>query len=83
MAEGEKLFRAAIFFYGLSDYKYGELKDNFHNSYLVGVDIIPQTYYDVPCIADGFKPTTAHQHNSDRAQKDKAVVDFVSRAEVK
>ena len=58
-AEGEKRFRAAMFFSGISDHKYGELKDNVHNSYLAGVDILPQTYNAVLRMADGFKPTTA------------------------
>ena len=31
--EGENHFRAAMFFSGLSDHKYGKLKDTVHNSY--------------------------------------------------
>ena len=81
--EGEKRFCAAMFFSGLSDHTYGELKDNVHNSYLAGVDILPQTYDAVLHMADSFKPTTAHQHYSGGAQKDKAGVAFVSPAEVK
>ena len=40
-AEGEKRFRMAMFFSCLSYHKYGELKDNVHNSYLAGVNILP------------------------------------------
>ena len=54
-AEGEKRFRAAMFFSGLSDHKYGELKDNVHNSYLAVVDIRPQMYYSVLYMEDGFQ----------------------------
>ena len=82
-AEGEKRFRAAIFFSGISDHKYGELKENVHNSYLIGVSILPQSYGALLRIADGFKPNTARQHYSSRAQKDKAGVDFFSLVEVK
>ena len=82
-AEGEKHFRAAMFFSGLSDHKYGEMKDNVHNSYLAGVNILPHTYDDVLRMVDSFKPTTACQHYSGGAQKDNAGVVFVSTVEVK
>ena len=50
---------------------------------MAGVDILLQTYDAVLCMADGIKSTTNFQHNSCGAQKDKAVVDFVSPVEVK
>ena len=78
-AEGEKRFCAAMFFYSLLDHKYGELKDNVHNSYLAGVDIILQSYDAVLHMADGFKLTTVRQHYSGRAQKDKVGVDLSVR----
>ena len=40
-------------------------------------------YDAVLCMADGFKPTTARQHNSGGAQKDKTGVAFFIPAEVK
>ena len=42
--EGERRFLAALFFSGLSDLKYKELKDSVHNSYLAGVDGLPRSY---------------------------------------
>ena len=40
-------------------------------------------YDDVLCMADGFKPATACQHNSGGAQKDKAGMAFINSLEVK
>ena len=65
------------------DHKEGKLKDNDQNIYLAGVNILLQTYDTVLRMADSFKPTTARQHNSGGAQKDKAGVGFVSPVEVK
>ena len=82
-AEGEKRCRDAMFFSGQSDHKYGELKDNFHNSYLAGVNILTQMFDAILCMEDGFKRDTTRQHNSYGAHKDKAGMDFVRPAEVK
>ena len=72
-----------MFFSGLSDHKYVKFKENLHNSYLVGVNILPQTYDAVLCMKDGLKPTTTNQNYSGREQKDKADMAFVIPAEVK
>ena len=51
-----------MFFSGLLDHKYGELKDNVHKNYLAGVNIIPQTYDAVLLMVEGFKLNTDRQH---------------------
>ena len=61
--EGERRFLAALFFSGLSDSKYKELKYNVYNSYLDGVDSLPRSYNAVLRLVDGFKPIAVRQHN--------------------
>ena len=81
--EGEKRFRGTMFFSGISDHKYGELKENVKNSYLEGVNILLHTYDSVVHMADGFKTSTTCQHYSGEEQKDKDGMAFVSPAELK
>ena len=50
--EGERRFLAALFFSGLADSKYKELKDNVHNRYLAVVDSLPRSYNAVLRLVD-------------------------------
>ena len=78
--EGEHCFLDAIFFSGLADSKYKELKDNVHNSYLAGMDSLTGSYDAVLRLADIFKPIAVHQQNG--GEKEKGVA-FVIPVEVK
>ena len=56
MEHGQTRYLAALFFAGLDNARYSQLKQDIHNKWLVtGKDDIPRTYDQVMCLADGFR----------------------------
>ena len=49
-------YLAALFFAGLDNARYSQLKQDVHNKWLVtGKDDAPRMYNQVMCLADGFR----------------------------
>ncbi len=53
---GQTRYLAALFFAGLNNARYSQLKKAIHNKWLViGKDDVPRMYDQVICLADGFR----------------------------
>ena len=56
MEHGQTRYLAALFFAGLDNARYSQLKQDIHNKWLVtGKDDVPRTDNKVMCLADGFR----------------------------
>ena len=56
MEHGQTRYLVALFFAGLNNARYSQLKQDIHNKWLVtGKDDVPRMYDQVMCLADGFR----------------------------